>query len=141
MVKKGDALYKIDDTEYTAILAQKLATLKKDEANLNLIIANVNRYAPLVEKDLAPREKLDELIANKKQAAATVDADKSTIKQAQINVDYTTIRATIDGQIGKSLINIGNIVDSSSSLATIVQSKKLYVNFNPSSNQVSLLKK
>ena len=141
LVKKGDVLFKIDDIEYKAILAQKIATLKRDEANLNLAIANVNRYQPLVKKDLAPKEKLDELIANKKQLEATVIADKSIIKQAQLNVDYCLIHATIDGQIGKSLINIGNIVDTSKILAKIVNSKKLYVNFNPSSNEVSLLKK
>jgi len=141
MVKKGDVLFKIDDTEYKAILAQKSATLKKDEANLKLALANVKRYTPLVKKDLAPREKLDELIASQEQLEATISSDKSTIKQAQINVDYTQVRATISGQIGKSLINTGNIVDQSSSLAKIVQSKQLYVNFNPSSNEVSLLKK
>lgn len=141
IVKKGQTLFKIDDSEYQAVLAQKVATLKKNEASLALAIANLNRYEPLVKKQLAPREKLDELIANKKQLEATVNADKSSIKQAQLNVDYCTIVSPIDGQIGKSLIDIGNIVNSSSKLANIIQSEYLKVNFNPSSNEVSLINK
>ena len=141
VVKKGQLLFKIDDSEYQAILAQKVATLKKNEASLALANANLKRYEPLVKKELAPREKLDELIANKKQLEATVNADKSTIKQAQLNVDYCNINSPIDGQIGKSLIDIGNIVNTSSQLANIIQSKYLKVNFNPSSNEVSIINK
>lgn len=141
LVKKGQLLFKIDDSEYQAILAQKKATLKKDIASLNLAIANVKRYKPLVEKQLAPLEKLDELIASQKQLEAVVNADKSVIKQVQLDVEYCSIRATIDGQIGKQLVDLGNIVTSSSELANIVQTNYLYVNFNPSNNEVSMMKK
>ncbi len=141
-VKKGDLLFKIDDSQYKAILEQKMASLQKNKASLNLAIANVKRYKPLVEKGLAPREKLDELLANQKQLQAVVNADSATIKQAELDVEYTTIRATIDGQIGKSLVDVGNLVNvSSTTLAKIVDSEYLYVNFNPSSKEVSLIKK
>lgn len=141
-VKKGDLLFKVDDNQYKAVLEQKIAAQQKDKASLNLAIANVKRYKPLVEKGLAPREKLDELIANQKQLQAAVNADDASIKQAQLDVEYTNIRATIDGQIGKSLVDVGNLISASSTkLAKIVDSKYLYVNFNPSAREVSLIKK
>lgn len=57
-------------------------------------------------------------------------------------MEYTLIKATIDGVIGKPLVDIGNMINASSTkLAKIVQSNPLYVNFNPSTDEVSLIKK
>jgi len=139
IVKKDETLFKIDDREYKAVLSQKNASLKKDEASLRLAYANLRRYEPLVKKGLAPREKLDQLRASVDEYKAVVRADKSAVKEAKLNVDYSVIKATISGKIGKSLVDIGNIVSSSNTLANIVQTKDLYVNFNPSSSEVFLL--
>jgi len=141
-VKKDQLLFKIDDTKYKNIVEQKEAILQKDKANLNLAIASVKRYAPLVEKGLAPKEKLDQLIAEQKQLKAVVDSDFATLKQAKLDVEYTNIKATINGTVGKPLVDIGNMINASSTeLTKIVQSKSLYVNFNPSTDEVSLIKK
>lgn len=141
-VKKDQLLFKIDDSQYNAILEQKTAGLQKDQASLNLAISNVNRYKPLVKDGLAPREKLDELEATQKQLQAVVNASKASIKQATLDVEYTQIKATIDGKVGQNLLDEGNLVNASSTILTkIVDSKKLYVNFNPSTNEVSLINK
>ncbi len=141
-VKKDQLLFKIDDTKYKNIVEQKNATLEKNKASLNLAIANVNRYAPLVKKGLAPKEKLDQLIAEQKQLKAVVNADIAALNQAKLDVDYTKIKATIDGAIGKPLVDIGNMINASNTvLAKIVQQNPLYVNFNPSSDEVALIKK
>ncbi len=141
-VKKDQLLFKIDDIKYKNIVEQKEASLQKDKASLNLAIANVKRYSPLVEKGLAPKEKLDQLIAEQKQLKAVVDADIATLKQAKLDVEYTEIKATIDGVIGKPLVDIGNMISASSTeLAKVVQSNPLYTNFNPSTDEVSLIKK
>ncbi len=138
-VKKGDTLFKIDDRQYKAVLAQKMATLKKDESSQRLALANLRRYEPLVQKGLAPREKLDELKARLGEYNAVVKADKSAVKEAKLDVEYSVVKATIDGKIGKSLVDIGNIITSSDKLAEVVQTKDLYVNFNPSSSEVFIL--
>ena len=140
-VKEGDVLFKIDDTEYKIILAQKESNLQKNKAQLNLAIANVKRYEPLVKKELVSREKLDELIAKKNQLQSQLAVDIALVDQALLNVQYCTIKATIDGQIGKSILDVGNIIKKDSKLVNIVQTSSLFVNFNPSSNEVSLLKK
>ena len=59
-----------------------------------------------------------------------------------LDVEYTNIKAPIDGQIGKSLVDVGNQVNASSTnLAKIVDSSFLYANFNPSAREVSLINK
>ena len=141
-VKKGQVLFTIDDSQYHSILDQKKATLEKNKASLNLAIANVKRYEPLVSKGLAPKEKLDELKASQKQMQAVVHLDLAAIKQVQLDVDYTSIKSTINGQVGKSLVDMGNQVSASNTvLAKIIDAKILYENFNPSAKEVSLIKK
>lgn len=141
-VKKGDILFKIDDREIQSILSQKRATLAKNQASLDLAITSVNRYTPLVNKGLAPRAKLDELEAQEKQSKAIVSADKEVIKQAKIDLQFTSVEASISGQIGKSLVDVGNIITSSTTiLANIINSKFLYVNFNPSAKEVAIIQK
>ncbi|MFT5661700.1 MAG: RND family efflux transporter MFP subunit [Sulfurimonas sp.] len=141
-VQKNQILFKIDDSEYKAILEQKKATLLKDKASLGLAQATLNRYAPLVKKDLVPREKLDELKANVEQLQAVVDADKAVVRQAQLNVEHTKVKASVDGLVGKESISRGNLVSANStSLTRIVNANTLYVNFSPSANTVSLIKK
>ena len=140
-VKKGDILFSIDKTSYETTLAQKEALLQKDIASLKLSNANLNRYAPLVKKGLAPQEKLDQLEAEKKQLEATIKADKATVKQVKLDLQYCDVVATIDGNIGKTNLDIGNIINKGDKLANIVQTNSLYVNFSPSSKTVSLINK
>lgn len=141
-VTKGQVLFKIDDSEYKAILDQKKATMAKNQASLELAQATFNRYEPLVAKDLVAREKLDELRANVKQYKAIVDADKAVVKQAKLNVKYTEVKASVDGLVAQEAISIGNLVTASStSLTRIVNADRLYVNFSPSADEVSIIKK
>ena len=140
-VKKGDLLFTIDKSEYQTNWNQHYAILEKDKASYALAQANVRRYTPLVKEQLAPQEKLDELTATLKQLEATIKADKATLERAKLNVDYCDMRATIDGQIGKPLVLTGNLVNVGDILGKIVETKKLYVNFNPSANEVALIKR
>lgn len=140
-VKKGQLLFTIDKSEYQAVWDQKNAILQKDKASLNLANANVKRYEPLVKEQLAPREKLDELLATKQQLEATIRADEAALEAAKLDLDYCDVKASIDGQIGKELVLIGNIVNVGTELAKIVQTKFLYVNFSPSAHEVALIKK
>jgi len=141
IVKKDQLLFTIDKSEYQAEWDQKNAILQKDKASLNLAKANVKRYTPLVREKLAPREKLDELLATQKQFEATVKADEAALKAALLNLEYCDVKASISGQIGKELVLTGNIVKAGTELTRIVQTGELYVNFNPTASEVAMIKK
>ena len=141
MVKKGQHLFNIDKSKYQTIWDEKNSILEKDKASLALAKANVKRYTPLVKEMLAPLEKLDELMATQKQLEATVKADKAALESAKLNLEYCEVKATIDGQIGKEMVLMGNIVNNDTKLAQIVKTDELYVNFNPSANEVSIIQK
>ena len=138
-VKKGQLLFSIDKSEYQAIWDKSNALLQKDKASLNLAKANVKRYLPLVKEQLAPREKLDELMATQKQLEASIRADEAALKSAKLNLEYCDVKATITGEIGRELVLVGNLVTEGTELVKIVQSDFLYVNFNPSANEVAVM--
>ncbi len=143
-VKKGQELFKIEEDEYVAILNQHKASKRKNQAALKLAISSYDRYKPLVEKELASREKLDQLTAEKEQVEALIKADDSTIRQAELDLGYTVVSATTDGMIGRNLIDVGNMVGTShenSKLAVIVRSNPLYVNFTPNGNDTAMINK
>lgn len=140
-VKKDQLLFSIDKSEYQAQWDQQNAILQKDKASLALALANVRRYKPLVKEQLAPREKLDELVATQKQFEATVKSDEAALKRAALNLEYCDVKANIAGQIGREIILLGNIVSIGAELTQIVQTDYLYVTFNPSASDVAVMQK
>ncbi|WP_294953304.1 efflux RND transporter periplasmic adaptor subunit [Sulfurovum sp.] len=141
MVKKDQVLFVIDKRKYQAAVDQEKAILEKDRASLKLANANVKRYRPLVKEQLAPREKLDELVATQKQLEATIRADEAALEAAELDLSYCDVKASIDGQIGKEMVLAGNIVKPGTELAKIVNAEYLYVNFNPSAEEIAVIQK
>ena len=132
-VKKGQKLFKIEQTDYIANLNRAKARKKRHEAKLKLAQADVNRYKPLVKEGLAPRVTLEQYEAQVETILADIDSDNSEIKQAELELSYTIIKAPIDGQASRRLVDIGNLVGKSEStvLTTINKNNPLYAYFSP----------
>lgn len=143
-VHKGDLLFTIEPTDYSAQVDRDKAQLQQDRASLELAKNDVARYRPLVEKDLSPREKLDQLIAKQREIEAMIEADKAVIRQASLSLSYTQVRAEISGKIGRNLIDVGNLVGSTQSdslLTTIVNDDPMFVYFSPTNLQIQRMAK
>ena len=84
----------------------------------------------LVEAQLQPQSQVDQNKAALDTAAGQVMQAKAALTQAQVNLDYTDIRAPIDGRIGRTAYTVGNLVNPASGvLATIVSQDPIYVLF------------
>ena len=140
-VDKGDVLFRLDKSEYVAKYNQQKAILEKDKASLALAKATFDRYKPLVDEQLVSKEKIEQLDANIQELRAIVKADKALLDEVKLNLDYCDIKATIDGYVGKSSYLKGNLINIGDKLTNIVNSKKLYVHFYPSIEDVVLIKK
>lgn len=131
-VKAGAPLVQIDQRAYKAALDQATANEEKDEANLANAQINYSRDAQIVKNNLAVSQQQFDL--DKSTVAAdqgAVDSDKAQVEAARVNLDYTTITAPIDGQLGARLVDIGNIVHAAdiTGLVTIAQLKPIFVSF------------
>jgi multidrug efflux system membrane fusion protein len=128
-VKKGDLLFKIDSRAYEAVLA----AAKADSA---LAQANLKRNTVLESKDVMATQDLDTAKANAMRTEAAVAA-------AQVNVDYCSIRAPIDGRAGLRNVDIGNVVGptTGTSLVTIHGMDPIYTDFSVSEPDLPLVRR
>jgi len=138
-VHKGDVLFRIDKSDYLAAYNKALAQLEKDRATLELAEADVLRYKPLVAEQLAPRQKMEQLEAARKELEATIKADKVLMEDAKLKLSYCDVKAPIDGEIGEEFVKPGNQVSPGTKLASIVESRSLQVNLYPSTREIAAI--
>jgi multidrug efflux system membrane fusion protein len=130
-VKAGDLLFEIDPRPYKAALAQAQAQLAKDQAQLQNAVNNERRQRAIFEQHLTSSEQLDAAIAATGSARAVVDSDQAAIEIARLNLEYTQIRAPIDGKTGPILVQPGNLVavNGTATLVTLNQTQPIKVSF------------
>jgi membrane fusion protein, multidrug efflux system len=114
-VRKGDVLAKIDPRLYRAALDQAKAQKKQDEARLMSTMKDLQRSRTLVDKAFETQQLVDQQQAKVDQVLASVDADKAAVDTAQTNLDYTSVVAPSDGNMGVRMIDPGNVVHASDS--------------------------
>jgi multidrug efflux system membrane fusion protein len=131
VVKAGDLLFTIDPRPYKAALAQAQAQLAKDQAQLQNAINNEKRQRSVYDQHLTSSELFDAAIAATGSARAVVDADQAAIEIARLNLEYTEIRAPIDGKTGPILVQPGNMVtaNGTAALVTLNQTQPIKVSF------------
>jgi membrane fusion protein (multidrug efflux system) len=106
-VHAGDVLVKLDPMEYQAI-----ATAAK--ANLDVAQANLDRLTPLVATHAVAPEDVD-------KATGTRDSDLAQYELAELQIQYSTIKAPADGTIGRKNVEVGNRVSSGQTLMVVVE--------------------
>jgi len=118
-VKAGDVLAQIDPRQFKAALDLAIATKGKDEAQLVNARLDLKRF-----QDAGPlastRQQLDTQQALVDQLGAVVKGDQANIDAAQVQLDYTTIRAPLSGRTGIRLVDQGNIIRAANSTGLVV---------------------
>lgn len=121
-VHKGDPLFQIDPRPFQNDLAYAKAQLESAQATLERANAQLERYKELTERQSATQGELDEWVQQQGVAAAAVDLAKARIAAAELDIEYASIDAPIDGTIGEALKEVGSYVDSGSNgLMAVVQ--------------------
>jgi RND family efflux transporter MFP subunit len=138
LVRKGDLLVTIQQDQYKAQLQQAQAQLQLQQAALLYAKTEVGRYTALLKRDAATQVDVDHWNFERSSAEANILAAQAQVAIAQLNMSYTEIRAPFDGQMGKHLVDPGNVVGGNGqevALAEIVQLDPIYVVANISSQQ------
>ena len=112
-VKKGQLLAQLDPSTYQAQLDQAEANLARDEAHLENGRINLGRYIPLQKQGFAPAQQVATQQAKIAQEEATIKADQAAIEYAKTQLSYTKLVAPFDGVAGIRLLDVGNIIHSS----------------------------
>ncbi len=130
-VKKGQLLYVIEPGPYQAAFDQANAAVSAAKATLANAQTTLGRSVALLHTPAGQRSTLDNDRATEQSDAANLDAAKAQRETAAINLSYTQIRSPINGRIGPTNINIGNVVSpTTGTLATVVSQNPVNVTFS-----------
>ena len=141
-VREGQPLYEIDSSTNRANVDSAKAALVRQQANLNALQVKANRYRQLVGINAVSKQEYDDLTAQIKLAEADIAASQASLKNAQIDLGYSTVRSPISGQSGRSTVTAGALVtaNQANALVTIQQLDPIYVDISQSSAELLRLR-
>ncbi|RPD95905.1 efflux RND transporter periplasmic adaptor subunit [Candidatus Pantoea deserta] len=127
-VKEGQQLYQIDDSSYAS-------AVEKAKAQYINAKNELARDQQLIKADAVSKQVLD-------NATSTFLQAKADLRSAEVNLNYTRVRAPISGRIGRSSVTEGALVsaEQSNALSTITQTDPIYVDVNEPYNELLRLR-
>lgn len=131
-VKKGQLLFVLNDEEFETGMAQASAALSNAKAEATAAELDLQRVKMLVDKNIISKTEFELGNARVKSAHAKVDEYQSRLKNAQIRLSYTRIRAPYDGVIDRIPFKVGSLVNEGSLLTTVSDLSAMYAYFNVS---------
>jgi RND family efflux transporter MFP subunit len=132
-VKKGQVLFEIDDRTYRAQRDVAQAEVKLAEARVAEAKSEYQRILSLFRKDAASQGDLDAAQRARDTTQAALDEAKDNLRQAELNLDYTQVKAPFDGRADRANVSVGNLVSADTAHATVLTSivvlEPMYVYF------------
>jgi membrane fusion protein, multidrug efflux system len=139
IVHKGDLLFVIDPRPYEIKLEQAKAALQTATARVALASNQLSRATSLRRNDFATQETVDQRTNDQDASQAAVEDAKARVRDAELDLDYSRVRAPFTGRIGARQVSIGSLVAGSRAstspttlLATLVSLDPLYLDFDMS---------
>jgi membrane fusion protein, multidrug efflux system len=133
LVKAGDVLFKIDPAPYAAEVDKAQAQLEAAKARVVFTAGELERGQQLVGNNVVTRRDFDQRDNANREAIANVKAAEATLQTARLNLDYTEVRAPVDGRVGKIEVTKGNLVAAGTSspvLTALVSVNPIYASFD-----------
>lgn len=133
LVEKGDLLMRIDPRPFQTTLDSARAQLAAAQAEQRRTSIELDRGEELVATGALSVQVLDERLATKLRADAEIVIAEAAIRSAELNVEFTEVRAPFDGRISDREVNIGAlVVENNSVIATLVATDPIYLEFTGS---------
>lgn len=110
LVQKGELLFTIDRRPFETALNEARASLDQARANLEFADRDLARGQSLRLDTTISQQGLDQRVQAKRVAEATVKAQEAALAQAELDLQFTELRAPVSGRIGDRRISVGNLV-------------------------------
>src|SRR5262245_28739000 len=120
IVKAGELLFVIDPRPYRNAVEQAKADVERARARLEIASLDLQRAAPLVRNQTLTEREFDTRRSNERDAAAQVAAADAARKQAELNLEWTEVRAPISGRISDKRVDAGNLITGGTTGATLL---------------------
>ncbi len=120
IVKQGDLLFTIDRRPYETTLAQIKAALAQARANLAFAESDLARGQQLVRDKTITEQTFDQRTQAKRVAEASVAAQEAAVRQAELDLQFTELKAPVGGRIGDRRVSEGNLVTGGTGTTTLL---------------------
>jgi membrane fusion protein (multidrug efflux system) len=132
-VTKDELLYLIEPEEYQAAVQSAEAAIQRTKATIEEADRDFERYSKLTAQGTTSEQKLEEAKAKAGRARADLLGAEAELDKAQLNLDYTRIVSPIDGRVGRSSVDVGNLIGpDSGALVTVLAPDPIRVVFSVS---------
>jgi membrane fusion protein, multidrug efflux system len=122
IVKQGDLLFVIDQRPYKLAVEQAKADVERAQAKLEIATSDVERATPLVQSQTLTGREFDTRRSVQRDAAGGVGSADAALKQAQLNLEWSEVRAPIGGRISDRRVDAGNLITGGPTGATLLTS-------------------
>jgi RND family efflux transporter MFP subunit len=137
LVKKDDVLFEIDRRPFAAALAQAKAAFLQADASAKQAEMNAQRATDLFQRKVSSEQERDNAVQSALAARAQAEAQKAAVEQAQLNLDYTTIHAPVDGIAGLVRVQVGDLISAGTTLTTVTKVDPIKAYFTVSEQRFS----
>ncbi len=125
LVKQGDLLFSVDKRPFQNAADQARANLEQAKSNLAFTESDLARGQQLVRDKTITEQTFEQRSQAHRNAVASVAANEAAVRQAELDLTFTELRAPVDGRIGDRRVSPGNLVTGGTGgnttlLATIV---------------------
>ena len=133
LVAAGDRLITIDPAPYAAAVAQAEGLAASARARLELATTELDRGNALLSRKTISESEVAQRKGAQREALAALQSAEAALKLAQLDLDYTEIKAPIAGRVGRLEVTPGNLVgsgDAAQPLTTLVSVDPIYASFD-----------
>jgi RND family efflux transporter MFP subunit len=131
LVKKGDVLFVIDPRWHQAAYDRLAAEAERAKVLLENAQREAGRTTELLANNAISTEEADARVARFQEAKSALLAAQADRDSAKLDLDYTQVRAPIDGRVSRALLTVGNYVSGvaggASLMTTLVSVNPMYV--------------
>lgn len=137
-VKAGQPMFQIDPVPYQYALAQAKAQLAEQKARVAQAAREENRLHELLAVQAISQREYDNAVSDDAIARAAMQAAEARVRDAELNLSYTSVTAPVNGISGRFRFSEGALVEANNSLlTTIVQLTPIWVRFSLSDNELA----
>jgi len=134
MVKQGDLLFTVDKRPFQNALDQARANLTQARSNVIYTKADLERGQQLLRDKTITDQTFEQRAQAARNAEAAAAGAEAAVRQAELDLQFTDLRAPVDGRIGDRRVSPGNLVTGGTAgnttlLATIVSTDPVYFEF------------
>ncbi|QNI03603.1 efflux RND transporter periplasmic adaptor subunit [Halomonas sp. SH5A2] len=140
-VEEDQLLYSIEPDVYRATVNQREADLQSARAEFSRAQRDAERFERLLNQNSVSRQDYDQARADLGVAQASVAQAEAALESAQIDLNYAEVTAPVAGMISLSEINVGNLVQPGTELATVTPLDPLEVRFQMPQNDAFALRR